>query len=113
MKISGIYSIFGKYYGDKLYKLLSDCCPDNSEIQDILNKLPSYPSSKEAFEDGKPIGYWFYSTFYNTISKVAKYIKSYSAGISMIDFHSRRFKRLECWYCSQTNNGTTTKWAIY
>ena len=26
MKKSAIYSMFGRYYGDKLYKLLFDCC---------------------------------------------------------------------------------------
>lgn len=32
MKKSSIYSIFGKYYGNKLYKLLDECCDGNGNF---------------------------------------------------------------------------------
>ena len=59
---------------------------NNDSIQDLLSDLPEYLGAKEASEDGKPIGYWYYNTFSNIITKVTNFISSFTAGISQIDF---------------------------
>ena len=120
IKKSGVYSIFGKHYGDYLINFITGCCPDigtlctsikhcigifpegnpnlvlnqqgdwvtsgGGNIQDLLSDLPEYLGAKEASEDGKPLGYWYYNTFYNSVSKVTQYINNYTAGTSTIDF---------------------------
>lgn len=119
IKKSGVYSIFGKHYGDYLINFITGCCPDigtlctsikhcigifpegnpnlvlnqqgnwitsSSDIQDLLSDLPTYLGAKEASQDGKPLGYWYYNTFYNSVSKVTQYINNYTAGTSTIDF---------------------------
>lgn len=55
-------------------------------IQDLLSDLPTYLGAKEASQDGKPLGYWYYNTFYNSVSKVTQYINNYTSGTSTIDF---------------------------
>ena len=59
---------------------------NNDSIQDLLSDLPEYLGAKEASEDGKPIGYWYYNTFSNIITKVTNFISSFTAGTSTIDF---------------------------
>ena len=59
---------------------------NNDSIQDLLSDLPEYLGAKEASEDGKPLGYWYYNTFSNIITKVTNFISSFTAGISTIDF---------------------------
>jgi len=120
IKKSGVYSIFGKHYGDYLTNFITGCCPDigtlctsikhcigifpegnpnlvlnqqgdwvtsgGGDIQDLLSDLPEYLGAKEASDDGKPLGYWYYNTFYNSVSKVTQYINTYTAGTSTIDF---------------------------
>ena len=61
---------------------------NNDSIQDLLSDLPEYLGAKEASEDGKPIGYWYYNTFYNNVAKVTEFINRYSAGVSPITFIS-------------------------
>ncbi len=56
------------------------------DIQTLLSDLPEYLGAKEASLDGKPIGYWYYNTFNNTVTRVTNYISSYTAGTSTIDF---------------------------
>lgn len=56
------------------------------DIQDLLSDLPEYLGAKEASEDGKPIGYWYYNTFYNNVAKVTEFINRYSAGTAPITF---------------------------
>lgn len=58
----------------------------SGDVQTLLSDLPEYLGAKEASEDGKPLGYWYYNTFMNIITKVTHYISSYIAGISTIDF---------------------------
>jgi len=120
IKKSGVYSIFGKHYGDYLTNFITGCCPDigtlctsikhcigifpegnpnlvlnqqgnwitsgGGDIQDLLSDLPEYLGAKEASEDGKPLGYWYYNTFYNSVSKVTQYINNYTSGTSTIGF---------------------------
>jgi len=59
---------------------------NNDSIQDLLSDLPEYLGAKEASEDGKPIGYWYYNTFSNIITKVTNFISSFTSGTSTIDF---------------------------
>lgn len=56
------------------------------DIQTLLSDLPEYLGAKEASEDGKPLDYWYYNTFFNTVSKVTQYIDTFSSGTSTIDF---------------------------
>jgi len=119
MKKSSIYSIFGKHYGNKLYRLLDDCCDgvgsfchtvkeclgisstgdqslvlnqrgewvsNNGNIQTLLGELPAYQSVANALANGVAYGSWFFNTLNNTVSKAWNFIKSYTAGVSDIDF---------------------------
>jgi hypothetical protein len=56
------------------------------DIQTLLSDLPEYLGAKEASEDGRPLNYWYYNTFFNTVSKVTQYIDTFSSGTSTIDF---------------------------
>lgn len=119
MKKSSIYSIFGKHYGNNLYRLLDDCCDgvgsfchtvkeclgisstgdeslvlnqrgewvsNNGNIQTLLGELPVYQSEANALANGVAYGSWFFNTLNNTVSKAWNFIKSYTAGVSDIDF---------------------------
>ena len=56
------------------------------DIQTLLSDLPEYLGAKEASEDGKPLGYWYYNTFSNIVTKVTNFISSFTSGTSTIDF---------------------------
>ena len=56
------------------------------DIQTLLSDLPEYLGAKEASEDGKLLNYWYYNTFFNTVSKVTQYIDTFSSGTSTITF---------------------------
>jgi hypothetical protein len=56
------------------------------DIQTLLSDLSEYLGAKEASEDGRPLNYWYYNTFFNTVSKVTQYIDTFSSGTSTIDF---------------------------
>lgn len=120
IKKSGVYSIFGKHYGDYLINFITGCCPDigtlctsikhcigifpegnpnlvlnqqgnwisgsGGNIQTLLSDLEQYVGAKEAFQDGKPLGYWYYNTFLNSVSQVTQYIDNYSTGTSSVSF---------------------------
>lgn len=55
-------------------------------IENSLSVLPVYQSAANALENGVAYGSWFFNTLNNTVSKAWNFIRSYTTGVSDIDF---------------------------